>query len=318
MYRKHEVKTYRRDFMKETPSQLPVPSYVLNFPFTLSTENPNNVWMKELSEDDLAINKPKAYKQFMDLYNFIAGGSLTYLLPSFGNYQDQVYVANVGIYLPHLKDRNEIILSNFTSEPRQGEEKAAQPFFKLMGYNTTICPYKWEGEADLKYLGGNTYVGGYGIRSEKESYEWMNETFDMNIIPVEMVDEYLYHLDCSIFPLSNKKTMICTELFDPAELQQLEKYTEIVDVSVDDAFGGITNSVRLGNMILCASNIAELKKGEELYDLEKHKIDTLEKICSNEGMEPVLFNLSEYMKSGAMLSCCVMHLNYVDYTKSLI
>jgi hypothetical protein len=61
-----------------------------------------------------------------------------------------------------------------------------------------------------------------------------------------------------------------------------------------------------------------LKKGEELYDLEKHKIDTLEKICSNEGMEPVLFNLSEYMKSGAMLSCCVMHLNYVDYTKSLI
>ena len=55
-----------------------------------------------------------------------------------------------------------------------------------------------------------------------------------------------------------------------------------------------------------------------MYDLEKHKIDTLEKICANEGMEPVLFNLSEYMKSGAMLSCCVMHLNYVDYTKSLI
>ena len=304
--------------MKETPSQLSVPSYVLNFPFTLSTENPNNVWMNELSPEDLKVNKPKAYKQFMDLYNFMAGGSLSYLLPSAGNFQDQVYVANVGIYLPHIKTSNEIILSNFTSEPRQGEEKVAKPFFDLMGYNTTICPYKWEGEADLKYLGDNTYVGGYGIRSSREAYEWMSETYGMNIIPVEMVEEYLYHLDCSVFPVNNNKTMICTELFSPEELQQLELHTDIIDVSIDDAFGGITNSVRMGNMIMCASNIAELKKSDELYGLEKHKIDTLEKICANEGMEPVIFNLSEYMKSGAMLSCCVMHLNYVDYTKSLI
>jgi N-dimethylarginine dimethylaminohydrolase len=304
--------------MKETPSQLSIPSYVLNFPFTLSTENPNNVWMNELSSDDLKINKPKSYKQFMDLYNFMAGGALVYLLPSYGNYQDQTYVANVGIYLPHLKDKNEIILSNFTSEPRQGEEKIAQPFFKLMNYNTTICPSKWEGEADLKYIGGNNYIGGFGIRSEIESYNWMSENFDMNIIPVEMVEDYLYHLDCSIFPLTNEKTLICTELFDPEEIQQIEKYTQIIDINVDDAFGGLTNSVRLGNMILCASNISELKKTDELYDAELHKINTLEKICANEGMEPVFFNLSEFMKSGAMLSCCVMHLNYVDYTKSLI
>ena len=71
-------------------------------------------------------------------------------------------------------------------------------------------------------------------------------------------------------------------------------------------------------MILCASNITELKKSDELYQGEKHKIQSLEKICSNEGMEPVIFNLSEYMKSGAMLSCMVMHLNRVDHSKSLL
>ena len=53
-------------------------------------------------------------------------------------------------------------------------------------------------------------------------------------------------------------------------------------------------------------------------EAEKAKINTLEKICFNEGLEPVFFNLSEYMKSGAMLSCMMMHLNYVDQTKSLI
>jgi 2-iminoacetate synthase ThiH len=60
------------------------------------------------------------------------------------------------------------------------------------------------------------------------------------------------------------------------------------------------------------------EKTDELYDLEAHKIRTLEKICANEGMEPVIFNLSEYMKSGALLSCMVMHLNRVDMNKQLI
>ncbi len=57
---------------------------------------------QELTDDELAINRPKAYKQFMDLYNFMAGQSLVHLLPSEGNFQDQVYVANLGLQLYHL------------------------------------------------------------------------------------------------------------------------------------------------------------------------------------------------------------------------
>jgi len=252
------------------------------------------------------------------LYNFMAGQSLVHLLPAEGNYQDQVYVANLGLQLPHIKDENHILLSNFTSDPRKGEELVGEKFFNQMGYKTHISPFKWEGEADIKYLYDNVYIGGYGIRSNIKTYEWMEKNFDMEIIKVAMTDEYLYHLDCSIFPLNQDKTLICTELFDPQEVAQIEQYTEIIDVNIDDALGGMTNSVRLGNMILCASNIAELKKSHEYYEAEKHKIESLEKICSDEGMEPVIFNLSEYMKSGAMLSCMVMHLNRVDHNKTLL
>jgi len=304
--------------MKETPSQLNIPSFVVNFPFTLDTKNPNNIWMQELKPEELQVNRSRAYRQFMDLYNFMAGASLTYILPSYGNFQDQVYVANLGIYLPHIKNENHIVLSNFTSEPRRGEEAVGDSFFKLMNYTTHLCPHKWEGEADLKYLHNNVYIGGYGIRSERESYEWMRKMFDMEIIELEMVDDYLYHLDCSVFPITSEKTMICTSLYAPEEMKELEKYTEIIDVSEDDALGGITNSVRVGNSVMCASNITELKKTDELYQLEAAKIATLEKICSNEGMEPIILNLSEYMKSGALLSCCVMHLNYVDQLKTLV
>jgi N-dimethylarginine dimethylaminohydrolase len=304
--------------MKETPSQLHLQSYVMNFPFSLSTNDPNNIWMQELTDEELQINRPKAYKQFMDLYNFMSGQSLVYLLPSEGNFQDQVYIANLGLQLPHIKDDNIILLSNYTSDPRKGEELVGEKFFNQMGYKTHISPFKWEGEADIKYLYDNVYIGGYGIRSNIKTYEWMEKEFDMNIIKVAMTDEYMYHLDCSIFALNNDQILVATELYTPEELRAIEQHTEIIPVDTDDALGGMTNSVRLGNMILCASNIAELKKSDELYALEKHKIESLEKICSNAGMEPVIFNLSEYMKSGAMLSCMVMHLNRVDHSKSLL
>jgi len=304
--------------MKETPSQLPIPAFVMNFPFTLDTKVPNNVWMQELEEEALKINKGVAYRQFLDLYQFVAGNGLVYNLPAKGDYQDLVYVANLGIYLPHITDSNNIIMANFTSKPRQGEEEVGKPFFELMDYNVHMCPFKWEGEADLKYLYDNVYVGGYGIRSDIRAYEWMEENFDMKIIKVEMVDDYLYHLDCSIFPLTKDKTLVCTELFNEDELAQLSQYTEVINVDIEDALNGMTNSVRLGNTILCASNISEMTRADENYEAEKHKIESLEKICFNEGLEPVFFNLSEYMKSGAMLSCMMMHLNYIDQTKSLL
>ena len=304
--------------MKETPSQLNLQSYVMNFPFTLSTEDSNNIWMQELTDEQLQINRPKAYKQFMDLYTFMAGQSLIYLLPSKGNFQDQVYVANLGLHLSHLLDKNTILLSNYTSDPRKGEELIGKEFFEMMGYETHISPFKWEGEADIKHLYGNVYIGGYGIRSNIRTYEWMEKHFNMNIIKVAMTDEYLYHLDCSIFPLNTDQTLICTELYDKDEIQQIEQHTEIIDVDIEDALSGITNSVRLGNIILCASNISELDKSNEFYNTEKHKIESLEKICADVGMEPAIFNLSEYMKSGAMLSCMVMHLNRVDHHKTLL
>lgn len=304
--------------MKETPSQLPIQSYVMNFPHTFSTNDPNNIWMKEMSEEELTVNRSKAYKQFMDLYNFMAGQSLVHLLPAEGNFQDLIYVANLGLQLPHICDDNHILLSNYTSPPRKGEEFVGEKFFNQMGYKTKISPYKWEGEADIKYLSDNIYIGGYGIRSDIETYKWMEENYDMNIIKVKMVDEYMYHLDCSIFPLNPNSTMVCTELYDKAELEQINKYTDIVDIDVEDSMYGMANSVRLGNMILCASNISELKKSDEFYEGEKHKIESLERICSQQGMEPVIFNLSEYMKSGAMLSCMVMHLNRVDHFKTLL
>lgn len=298
-------------------NNLPLASYMMCMPITMNTDNPNNIWMDEYDPKDLKVDKKKAYKQFLDLYNYLSSDGLVYILPHEGNFQDQVYVANVGLVLPQ-SDKMQCIASNYKSTPRIGEENVFVNFMNMMGYEVKKPPYTWEGEADIKFLYGNKYIGGTGIRTNPKSYDWMMDNYDMNIVKVEMKDDYLYHLDCSVFPIDNDNTLVCTEIFNSKEIKSIEKYTNIIDVGVDSCYNGITNCVRFYNTICCASDLEDLDKKSDDYKVEFEKVKSLEKICCDLGMEPVFFNISEFYKSGAALSCCVLHLNRFSYNINLI
>jgi len=297
------------------PTSLERPAYLLNVPFSLQAAVTNNVWMEELNTYERHIDIKKAVNQFLQLYNFMAAESVVYLLPTprLQGLQDLVYTANLGIVVDHLPDHNTVILSNFSSKVRIPETKVGEKFFEGMGYNVVISPYHFEGEAELKHLFGNVYVGGYGIRSDKRAYTWMEEQFDMKIITLQETDPYLYHLDCTVFPLTREDTLVATEMYTKEEIKQMEGATNIIHISKDDAFSGICNSLRMGNILLNASNIHEMKRSDEYYESERQKNRTLEDIASNYGFEVAFFNTSEFLKSGALLSCMVMHLNRRSY-----
>lgn len=297
------------------PTSLERPAYLLNVPFSLQADTPNNVWMEELQVDDRHVNIKKAVNQFMKLYNFLAAESIVYLLPTprLQGLQDLVYTANLGIVLDHLPDHNTVVLSNYSSEVRVPETEVGEFFFKQMGYGTAIPPYHFEGEAELKHLYGNVYIGGYGIRSDKRAYEWMEEQFDMRVIKLKETDPYLYHLDCTVFPITKEEVMVCTKMYTQKEIKEIESVSNIIDIGEDEAFFGICNSVRMGNILLNASNIHEMKRSDQYYDGERQKNRMLEDIAVKYGFETAFFNLSEFMKSGALLSCMVMHLNRRSY-----
>jgi N-dimethylarginine dimethylaminohydrolase len=301
------------------PTQLERPAFMLNFPFSYATESANNPWMTDLSQDKRRPDFRRAAVQFLQVYREISAEGLVYLLPTprGAKLQDLLYTANLGIVLGHLPDKNTVVISNFASPPRQGETPVGVRFFEQMGYEVHVSPAKFEGEAELKHLYDNVYVGGYGIRSEKAAYDWMERTFDMRIIKVKETEPYLYHLDCSIFPITSENTLVGTELFTRQEVRELEKVTNVIPVSTDECFSGICNSVRLPNRVLNSSHIHELKAGTEDYQHEIQKNRKLEDIAANLALELSYFNLSEFHKSGALLSCMVMHLNRRAYDIAL-
>src|SRR5437773_9938899 len=103
-------------------------------------------------------------------------------------------------------------------------------------------------------------------------------------------------------------------MFEDDEIEAIEQHTQIIDVSIDDCLSGLTNSVRLENTILNASNLHELKVGTEDYSLELHKNRALEDIANAHAFDVSYLNLSEFMKGGALLSCMAMHLNRHSYS----
>ncbi len=67
-----------------------------------------------------------------------------------------------------------------------------------------------------------------------------------------------------------------------------------------------------------ASHIHDLKVGTEDYEAEVKKNRKLEDIAAEHAFEVSYFNLSEYHKGGALLSCMVMHLNRYSYALTLV
>lgn len=278
--------------MLQLPSGLDFPSFLLNFPFTVNNSVINNDLMIDFKQE--SYNYPLAFSQFFSLYSYLSPHSLIYLLPSFGHYQDQVFVANLGCYLPHNKG-NVIIISNFKSEPRIGEDRVGRQFFELMKYTVIQPPTTFEGEADLKYLRDNIYVGGYGIRTDRKSLDWISDITGAVIVPVKMKDPRLYHFDCLFLPLSFGKALVATSEIEKEDLKNIENVVEIISVPEKFVHAAWTNSLVINGKVFFYS--------EERNFFEDFSRDTLH-------LDPIFVNLSEFEKSGAGLSCMIMHLNY--------
>lgn len=296
--------------MKITPSQHPFSCFVLCEPTYANTKIKNNAWMTDLNAEEVKQDPQKFLGQWRNLYDVLSANALVYLIPPKKGLQDQTYVNSFVV----LHDGVNVILSNFTAPGRAGEEIVAGRFLKQLGYNVVKSPYKFEGCPELKYSGKeNIYYGGYGIRTDKRTYDWMEKEFDIKIIRLMETDKYLYHLDCSLFVLNKDNVMIYDEHFTKTELKQIEKLAEIHPISIEAAYQGGANSVRVSDFVLNASSLDFMKPTDKWYKEEVQKNDELEAICQQVGLELIYVDLSESMKGGALLSCHCGPLNYKDY-----
>lgn len=304
-------------------------------PFGTSNGIANNSWMKD---EDEPIDRFIYTEEWLRLYKDLSSIGMVYLAPTHPKLQDQVYISN-GMWIPFHNNKY-CVMPNFKVEGRKaneelgipGENAINEPFMKMLGYETVHLPETidgepcyFEGSADIKMINGSdphgvVYVCGTGIRTSENAARWIENWLneideDPNshhkVISYPQHDEDCYHLDCSVEPVNTDYTIVKTLGVDKAVLDEIAKYTNIIPCEDEDILkAGLCNFLRAGDFIFMGSDIQMLEgtEYEEDYNVEKRRIEFMQKVCNDLGLNLNVYCLSEGLKGGAMLSCDVCDL----------
>jgi N-dimethylarginine dimethylaminohydrolase len=290
------------------------PCLLMSAPHYLNNSSPNNAQMIEIKKLYGDIDRVLAMKQFKDIYAHVSKSAWVYLLPAVKGLQDQIYVSNLGVILnPDKNAKSSAVVSNFYASERKGEEYVGMSFLEALGFDVVKAPNYFEGEADLKNLTGNIYVGAYGLRTSSTVFEWFEREYGIRVIACKMQNPYLYHLDCVYLKVNDETVAMVTSILEPAFVREVERHMNVVDVPIKAALAGATNCLRLNDEILIDDNSSLLRNEPSLYANEKSKIIFIEQISKKFDLAPHFFHTSEFIKSGAALSCLFLSLNGNHY-----
>lgn len=305
-------------------------------PFGTSNAIANNSWM---SDEDEPIDRFTYMEEWLRLYKDLSSVGMVYLAPTHPKLQDQVYISN-GMWVPFHANQY-CVMPNFKVEGRKenkdlgipGENAINEPFMKMLGYKTVHLPEEidgepcyFEGSADIKMINcsdphGVVYVCGTGIRTSENAARWIENWLneideDPNshhkVISYPQTDEDLYHVDCNIAPLDTNHTLVKTIGVPKEVIDEIAKYTTIISCDdIDVVKAGLANIVRAGNTIFMGSDINLLEGSEyvEDYEIEKRRIEFMQKICNELGLNLNIYCLSQALLGGACLSCLVCDLS---------
>ena len=257
-------------------------------PDYFSIEYSINPWMhpeKEQASDA----KVEQWNQLKDAFEGI-GVELSLITPQQG-LPDMVYV-DVGVIYEKT-----FIPSNFKFPERQPERAHFVKWFEDHGY--TIAPidsaFSFEGHGDTLWSGKNLYCG-FGFRTSVEAHQELREIFarlgaDVNVVPVELVDDRFYHLDTTFCPLDDKRALIYKPGVSKNALAMLAKRLELIEVSEEDALKFACNAVVVDKHVLIPAGATQTNKTLETLGYMVHEIE-----------------MTEFMKGGGACKCLSMPL----------
>ncbi len=152
----------------------------------------------------------------------------------------------------------------------------------------------FEGAGDL--LGfPDGWFGGYRQRSEIRAFPILSEVFELEILPLELVDGRFYHLDTCFCPLSGGELLYYPAAFDQyAQSAIAERIADSRRLAVPEgeALKFACNAVCVGKHVVLPSGCPETMNW-----------------LSTRGYQPHDVPLSEFMKSGGSAKCLTLALD---------
>jgi len=276
-------------------STLNTPTFLMCAPELYDVDYVINPWMEGNIHRSC---REQAMAQWKRLHGALAEIADVKLVDPQSGSPDMVFTANAG-----LVHKGVVALSSFLHPERQGEEPHFRKWFDDSGFCVCEMPRAtpFEGEGDALFeVDGSCLWAGHGIRTRESSHRRLSETWDVDVIPLRLVDPRFYHLDTCFCPLFGGYAMYFPSAFDADSLTRIEaRYPEHkrVRVSDDDALRFACNAVNVGRTIVL----------NEISDSLRDRLQWL-------GFRVVQVRLTEFLKAGGAAKCLVLRLSEMDVT----
>ena len=245
-----------------------------------------NPWM----DVSVAVDRERARSQWDALVATLrdAGAEVEQLDPR-PDLPDLVFTANLG-----LVDGGTFIPARMRHPERRPEPAHAETWFRDQGFAIRHLggDVVQEGAGDgLPFAG--TLVGGYRARSSASSYVDLARLIEGPILPVELSDERFYHVDIAFCPLDSRSALLAPHAIDADSLRLIrELVPDPIELTEEEANAFCANSVVVGRTVVMPACTPRL-----------------ERELRARGLEPVVVDVSEFLKAGGGPRCLTLALD---------
>jgi N-dimethylarginine dimethylaminohydrolase len=198
----------------------------------------------------------KAHKQWQGLHDTLVrlGVKVELMVPQQG-LPDLVFTANAGLMF-----RERFFSSRFRHEVRARETPYFDAWFAAHGYRVEHLPEAtfFEGAGDALFCGPKLFAG-YRIRSDVNGHQWLGRVLGKQVLPLELVNPYFYHLDTCFCPLAPGEAIYYPEAFDSYGRKVLEMHVpRLLAVAEHDAKRFGANAVVVGKTVIVNAGCEKL------------------------------------------------------------
>ena len=245
-----------------------------------------NPWM----DVAVKVDRARAQRQWDALVRTLReAGAEVELLSASPGLPDLVFTANLGIV-----DGDRFIAARMRHPERREEPAHAEEWFREHGFDVRRLSEDvvQEGAGDgLPFEG--TLVGGYRTRSSASSYVDLARIVDARILPVELVDDRFYHIDIVFCPLDAHSALVAESKLDADGARLIRHLVPDPIVLTDDEADAFSaNAVVVGRTVVMPACSPRLE-GE----------------LRARGLDPVVVDVSEFLKAGGGPRCLTLALD---------
>ena len=245
-----------------------------------------NPWMSKAR----GASPERAMAQWRKLYETLRGlGATVELMTPQPGLPDLVFTANAGLI--HHKT---FYSSRFKHEVRARETPRFDEWFAGDGWKVETLPEGmfFEGAGDALFCGKSLFAG-YRIRSDVHGHQFLGRALGCQVLPLELVNPYFYHLDTCFCPLAPGEAIWHPDAFDAYGRRVIEaRVPRLVAAGEAEAQRFGCNAVVVGKTVV-------LNAGCDRMAADLQKL----------GYATAAVELDEFIKSGGSAKCLTLRLD---------